>query len=821
MIRYIRTILASLVVIFTAIAPWCSSQAQTSATSIGDWTLYPVFSLPVTQVIETSNKVYFVAGGSLFSYDPSTEERRSLTVDNMLTDFDVNNIFYNPQGKYLAVTYTNGNIDLIYDNDDDKVVNLPDIKVATSITSSRKINDMAFEGDRVYAATDFGMVVFDMKRHEVVRSGILGVSMKGVTIVGDIMLVLFDNAVYKAEKDGMINKLDNFTRMASVSNGSKLWSIGNGIVAFHCTNKRLWTAKLKDDYSAFSKWNNLTETYPSISQAMMHTDSTIVFNSSGKKLYRLDRDLIVTGIADIPEQLSDNIFSLDKGPSRVWALDMKGLGLYDLSAGSTVKMEKFAPEQLSVKEVASIIPSADGERIYFMNLGPARMRLSEPTEGETVAQQTSVLENGRFKNIAPYPVEAHSTLGKYWQNKTVGKWITSPSRLVEDPDDPSTYYVATNVDGVYRVTDGKVTGHYDKDNSPLVGVWENSSRVFEVGIDPAGNLWLVSQMFRDGITEPNVMVLPAAKRRMDTDKITADDWIVIDTGDRGDRNPRLLFCKHSNMVFIAMKGLVAIDTKGTFNNFNDDKITVHTTFVDQDGKTFPYSAIISICEDHDGRIWVGTDKGIFEITTPTSATSSSMVVNHLKMPLNDGTNTAEYLLPTEYIYGISVDHANRKWVATRSSGIFLVSERGDKIIANYTADNSMLPDNMVHDIYADVHSNRVYVGTSQGLLAFNSDASPVKSDYSDIYAYPNPVRPDHTGPICIVGLMEGTMVKITDASGMLMAQVMSEGGMAQWDGCNLSGQRVKSGVYYVFASSGGGSQSTPSAGAVTKILVVN
>ena len=65
------------------------------------------------------------------------------------------------------------------------------------------------------------------------------------------------------------------------------------------------------------------------------------------------------------------------------------------------------------------------------------------------------------------------------------------------------------------------------------------------------------------------------------------------------------------------------------------------------------------------------------------------------------------------------------------------------------------------------------------------------------------------------------MVKITDASGMLMAQVMSEGGMAQWDGCNLSGQRVKSGVYYVFASSGGGSQSTPSAGAVTKILVVN
>lgn len=42
--------------------------------------------------------------------------------------------------------------------------------------------------------------------------------------------------------------------------------------------------------------------------------------------------------------------------------------------------------------------------------------------------------------------------------------------------------------------------------------------------------------------------------------------------------------------------------------------------------------------------------------------------------------------------------------------------------------------------------------------------------------------------------------------------------MITWDGCNGAGQRVKTGVYYVFASQSGDSGSS---GAVTKIMVVN
>ena len=33
-------------------------------------------------------------------------------------------------------------------------------------------------------------------------------------------------------------------------------------------------------------------------------------------------------------------------------------------------------------------------------------------------------------------------------------------------------------------------------------------------------------------------------------------------------------------------------------------------------------------------------------------------------------------------------------------------------------------------------------------------------DFSDVYAYPNPVRPDYTGWITIKGLMDNSLVKL-------------------------------------------------------------
>ena len=66
--------------------------------------------------------------------------------------------------------------------------------------------------------------------------------------------------------------------------------------------------------------------------------------------------------------------------------------------------------------------------------------------------------------------------------------------------------------------------------------------------------------------------------------------------------------------------------------------------------------------------------------------------------------------------------------------------------------------------------------------------------------------------------MDDSLVKIADAAGNVFFQGRSEGGMISWDGCDAGGNRVRSGVYYVFASQ---NASGNASGAVTKILVIN
>ena len=116
------------------------------------------------------------------------------------------------------------------------------------------------------------------------------------------------------------------------------------------------------------------------------------------------------------------------------------------------------------------------------------------------------------------------------------------------------------------------------------------------------------------------------------------------------------------------------------------------------------------------------------------------------------------------------------------------------------------------------NGNDVLIGTPEGLFVYSSDSAPAQDDYSSVYAYPNPVRPDYTGWITINGLMDNSLVKITDAQGHVVWQSKSEGGMAIWDGCDASGNRVRSGVYMVYASQ---NASGDSSGAVTKIVVIN
>ena len=198
--------------------------------------------------------------------------------------------------------------------------------------------------------------------------------------------------------------------------------------------------------------------------------------------------------------------------------------------------------------------------------------------------------------------------------------------------------------------------------------------------------------------------------------------------------------------------------------------------------------------------------------------SNTFNVNRLKVPRNDGTNYADYLLDGVQVTCMAVDGSNRKWIGTNNSGLYLVNANGTEILEHFTTLNSELPSNMVCAVHCDKNSNRVYIGTDVSLSIYTSDSAPAKDDFSEVHVYPNPVRPEYTGWITVAGLMDNSLVKIADAAGNVFYTGRSEGGMITWNGCTPAGQRVRTGVYFVMASSG---PSDTNSGIVAKILVVN
>jgi len=166
-----------------------------------------------------------------------------------------------------------------------------------------------------------------------------------------------------------------------------------------------------------------------------------------------------------------------------------------------------------------------------------------------------------------------------------------------------------------------------------------------------------------------------------------------------------------------------------------------------------------------------------------------------------GTDSiAGYLLETERVSTVTIDPGNRKWIGT-DNGVWLLSENGLEEAQHFTVDNSPLFANTITDIAVDGSTGLVFIGTSKGMLGYQSNAIDARGGEKRCEAsvFPNPVKHDYSGPIAIQNVPYNGTVKITDAAGMLVYQTTANGGMAAWNGFDYNGRRASSGVYYVTA----------------------
>ena len=102
------------------------------------------------------------------------------------------------------------------------------------------------------------------------------------------------------------------------------------------------------------------------------------------------------------------------------------------------------------------------------------------------------------------------------------------------------------------------------------------------------------------------------------------------------------------------------------------------------------------------------------------------------------------------------------------NGVYVISDDCNTEVKHFTTENSPLPSNLIKDIII-MPNGLVYFATDQGLCSYMSDVTETNDEMTkdNVYAYPNPVKPDYTGSINIVGLSFHADIKIVSVNGTL------------------------------------------------------
>ena len=359
--------------------------------------------------------------------------------------------------------------------------------------------------------------------------------------------------------------------------------------------------------------------------------------------------------------------------------------------------------------------------------------------------------------------------------------------------------------GLYEFQDGKFIKCYNKDNTSVITspLGNNYTIISSVKYDATGKLWLLNSLGDNSI--------------LSFDQ-TTQEWkhyphSEIGSNDRYNLTGLIIGKNNGNIWFVNNY----YEKNRLYKyNYNTDELKMYgPTFTNEDGRDITPIYVHCLAEDRNGNIWIGTTSGPLYLSMSDIKNGNNIFTQH-KVPRNDNTNYADYLLDNSNIRCIAVDGANQKWFGT-DNGVYLVSDDCNTQIYHFDTDNSPLISNIVYSIAVNNNTGKVYFATDKGLCSFNNGIVGSNSEMikDNVYAYPNPVKPDYTGKINIVGLSFNANIKIVSTNGTLINEDRSAGGSYSWDGCDLNGKKVASGIYMVETATESGEK-----GIVCKIAII-
>ncbi len=753
--------------------------------AIGQWKSYFPFN-DVIDITYHQGVSYGVTSNALIINDYNENSIERLTEVDALSDIGLSAVGYNRQNEALLIGYENGNIDLIQGN---ITYNLFEIREST-ITGDKKINHIYSKGDLTYFSCGFGVVVYDINRKEVKATYVIG---PGGSQIRINQLAILNGNIFLATEIGLFSATETSNFLSDFNSWTKITSFpnfNNEVKHLGATQNTLIMSVAQSPSSDSIYWfrNNTWTSLPNYCDQVttsVSADNGMLMINQLDTVYALDTSLnlihTITNYDAFWKPRCNNI-----------TFDGTYFYLADKENAAVRLKDNFdanwqTPEFMYSTNVLDI-EVEDG------NLWGSTGSLVGGGWNKTYSNDGAFHYNIREDKWQQYNA-ANQYNGYNFSNGSMNDFVG----MVVNPKQPTKGYVCSfSAKGVAELQNNQVGNAYDTANSELgISTIHNDRIAVKDGaFDDNENLWLANSWVR------NPLVL----------KTKGGVW-------------KSFFCGSEFQNRIA--AAVTIDKENGFKwmVFKDYRILVYNdngTPTDETDDQYKQiskgetngnlnSTPICVTEDLDGEMWIGTDEGIYVFYSPSELFSSSgFEVQKIKVTL-DGN--VELLLESERVTCITIDGANRKWIGTEGSGIFVLSPDGTEQVLGFTKENSPLLSNNIYDIAIDGETGEVFVSTDKGLISYKGEATEGAPAYTDVYAYPNPVPPGFQGKIAVKGLVADSDVRITDISGNVVFTSKSVGGQAIWEGTNLNGERVSSGIYLVFMTSPDGASEQ-----VSKIL---
>ncbi|WP_066630213.1 type IX secretion system anionic LPS delivery protein PorZ [Labilibacter marinus] len=782
--------------------------------AIGEWQDYLSF-YNVHSIAKVNNKIYAASEVGMFSYDIEEKALQKHTKINGLSDIEISAIAAIPNTNSLFIGYKNGNIDILKEN---SIENIPDLYLK-DLMVDKAINHIHFDKNKAYCSTNVGIVVVDYAKREISDTYILGenssyLNVNQVTSTSDSIFAATQNGIlgapinsnaltyFKTWKDitkddkeySSIASYEDKVYAARIENQQgKIYTYDNGLLKFEFNQNKFKQLTITADKVALISSDLISIRYPNLSAI----EDVANYNLEDKTISPNFSNIIIDTEGN--KWISDNSTGLVKNSEP-----------YDLLIVPDGPNSNLA-YKIKASENSLWVVAGVNHYVY-----PIFIRA-----------ECSILRDNKWTNVNTHN---NDILKKSYILNINGDTLWGAfnfNDIAIDPRDDTHGYISSAHTGIYEFKDDKIVTHYSlyNDNFPiaLAHIWQS---VNGVAIDREGNLF--STNIGDSIpilVKPDIIQDKSENNNYGWYKYNyvsyednvSDPWLwqtIITTWNHfwciSFRNPAGLFVYDIN-------GTIETDSDDSYRYAGDSNNTGYSPFLlwDEDGKVIDAKPTC-LAEDKNGYIWVGTSQGILVYYRPRDIFNiEKLVASRIKIPRNDGSSLADFLLDKEEITDIAVDGANRKWIGTLNNGVYLVSSDGTKTINEFNTSNSPLISNIITSITINPKSGEVFIGTNKGIVSYRGTATEGEKSYSNVKAFPNPVQPNYMGSISVTGLIENSNIRITDISGKVVYQANSTGGQIIWDGKNVFGEAVSSGVYLVFATNEDGSESM-----VTKIMII-